>query len=121
MTRNLLPELSGFEAKSAGNIINEESSRKQEFVFWGGLKFTFKSKNHYMLIANAIKSKFDENTLAQEVLAMSYPLVITHKLGSHAKQPSSYPNEVLCSTLDTIRDEAIKRDYEQLSNSEFRH
>ena len=76
---------------------------KNEYVWWDGKQYTYRSPEHAALIKRAIEAKFVQNPTALEALEATRGLTIVHKTGVAESPHTSLPGSVYCQILTNIR------------------
>ncbi|MBI3018483.1 MAG: NADAR family protein [Deltaproteobacteria bacterium] len=93
-TREEVAQLTGFEAKEAGDATKENYQKLEiSFISYKGKRMEYKDKDkmeHYELIFRAIQSKIDQNEPAKKLLAATGTLILRPDHIQDADAPPAY-------------------------------
>ncbi len=107
--------LFGKEAKRAvTKEIREEINRKllageTPTIYWNGEEFSYRSPEHYALIKEALRAKFEQNTEAYSQLMATGNKKLIHNTGHKESHNTSLPAEEFTRILTELREEFRSR------------
>ena len=107
-SRDDVSQLSGFEAKEAGNATKENYQKLGIFwISYQGIKMEYKGKDqevHYQLIFRATQEKINQNKAAKDILLSTGDLILKP---DHHQEPDAPPAYRYYDILMKIRSEFI--------------
>ncbi len=109
--RKNVAKLSGKDAKKAvTREIREEINRQllageTPTIYWNGRKIDYRSFEHYALIEDALRAKFEQNPEAYEQLMATGDKKLIHDTGKEEKSQTSLPNAEFIRILTELRQE----------------
>ncbi|MGK7899673.1 MAG: hypothetical protein AB4372_40175 [Xenococcus sp. (in: cyanobacteria)] len=107
--------LFGKEAKRAViKEIREEINRKllageAPTIYWNGEKIDYRSPEHYALIKDALRAKFEQNPEAYRQLMATGDKKLIHNTGSQESSNTSLPAKEFTRILTELREEFCSR------------
>ncbi len=87
---------------------NLAKSNNGGLVYWEGKSIIPDSKEHYELIEQAIRAKFEQNKEAKEALISSMGIELSNNEGNSGGK-HKIPPEIFCEILTKIRDEFVQK------------
>lgn len=105
-TREQVMAMSGFEAKKAGDLANENMKKLGiKWITYKGYKFEYNGAGqdyHYNLILNACRAKIEQNPKLKQLLLSTAPLTF---LADHKQRPDTLPSYKYNEIYFKIRNE----------------
>lgn len=104
-------KLFGKEAKKAiiGEIREEINrkliARQTPVVYWNGQEINYRSPEHYALIKEALRAKFEQNPEAYSQLMATVDKTLIHNTGGKESSNTSFPASEFTRILTELREE----------------